>query len=181
MSYFSRLTEIVTCNVRELVRQAEDPQSAIRDIINEMQEGLAGAQRSVQTARNAEVRLEGELAQYQQQSAQWTERARDSLKAQDEAAARQHLVRKREVDDLAAALEQQFRAAKSTSEHLAMTLRALEARLAEALRCQQELGLPDPVAAPHPASGAQLHHHSVAERHSAIDAELQALRRELES
>ena len=45
MSYFSRLTDIVTCNLTELLAREADPAAALEGIIAEMQEGLAGAKR----------------------------------------------------------------------------------------------------------------------------------------
>ena len=61
MSYFSRLTDIVTCNLTQLLAQAEDPRAAISEIIQEMREGVAGAQRRVSTAVASEERLRLEL------------------------------------------------------------------------------------------------------------------------
>ena len=42
MSYFSRLTDIVTCNLTEILARETDPLAAVGEIIAEMQEGLAG-------------------------------------------------------------------------------------------------------------------------------------------
>ena len=38
MSFFSRLTDIVTCNISQLLAQAEDPQAVIAEIIREIAE-----------------------------------------------------------------------------------------------------------------------------------------------
>ena len=69
MSYFSRLTDIVTCNLTQLLNQATDARAAIAEIVTEMQEGLAGAQRSVNTAVNAEQRLKREIDEHRQSAA----------------------------------------------------------------------------------------------------------------
>ena len=55
MSYFSRLTDIVTCNIGDMLRREDDPKGAIRRIIEEMEEGLGGARRSVATATASEA------------------------------------------------------------------------------------------------------------------------------
>ncbi len=150
MSYFSRLTDIVTCNLSALLAEAADPASALREIIGEMREGLAGAQRSVATATASEARLAGEIDDHHQQAAQWDAKARGELTAGRDSEARNCLLRKREVQDLIAGLEQQHRAAKATKDHLSTMQRALEARLAEALRRQEAAGhepdVPEPSA-----------------------------------
>jgi phage shock protein A len=139
MNYFSRLTDIVTCNLNEILARESDPVAALRRIIAEMDEGLAGARRSVSTAATNEQRLRGELGELHGQVEHLTEEARESLRAGDESAARVTLVRRQEVADVIAGLEQQHKAACATRDHLNTTLRALEARLSEARRRMQEL------------------------------------------
>ena len=141
MSYFSRLTDIVTCNLTQLLNEATDPRAAIAEIISEMQEGLAGAQRSVNTAFASEQRFEKEIAEHRQSVVTWTSRAREQLASGSEQDARQSLMRKREVEDLIAGLEQQHKAATATKQHLATIQRALEARLAEAIRKRDDFGV----------------------------------------
>ena len=180
MSYFSRLTDIVTCNLTQLLNAATDPRTALSEIIAEMQEGLAGAQRSVNTAAASEQRLHGEIDEHRQSVTSWTNRAREQLAAGSEADARQSLMRKREVEDLIAGLEQQHKAAIATKQHLATIQRALEARLAEALRKRDDFGVTSETTSasngrfsvPAPLAAAD-------ERQIQIDAELEALKREL--
>lgn len=177
MSYFSRLTDIVTCNLTQLLNDAADPRAAIAEIIAEMEEGLAGAQRSVNTASASELRFQNEIAEHRQSIVTWTSRAREQLANGSEQEARQSLMRKREVEDLIAGLEQQHKAAIATKHHLATIQRALEARLAEALRKRDDFGVA-PASSPNgrfaiPAAVA------VDDRQTQIDAELEALKREL--
>ena len=47
MSYFSRLTDIVTCNLTEILSSSDDPIAAIAQVISEMEEGLGGCERCV--------------------------------------------------------------------------------------------------------------------------------------
>lgn len=179
MSFFSRLTDIVTCNLSHLLAQAEDPQAAIAEIIQEMREGLAGAQRSVNTAAASEDRLRSEIELHKSQVELWTSKAKEQLQAGNETDARQSLLRKREVEDLIAGLAQQHKAAIATREHLATMQRALEARLAEALRRQAEMGVPVREM-PSKVPAYLTTPHAVAEdRHREIDAELEALKQQL--
>ena len=139
MTYFSRLTDIVTCSLTEILSKEADPASAIRQIILEMEEGLAGAQRSVNTATASEERIHREIEEHTTQIQFWTSKAKDELQAGSEGGARLALVRKREIDDLVAGLQQQHKAATATRDHLTTMLHALEARLAEARRKRQQL------------------------------------------
>ena len=123
MNYFSRLTDIVTCNLAEMLAREPDPSVALRKIIAEMEEGLAGARRSVGTATANEERLRREIAELGGQSDQLTDEARDALRNQDESAARVALIRKQEVVDVVAGLEQQHKAACATRDHMNTTLR----------------------------------------------------------
>ena len=183
MSYFSRLTDIVTCNLSQLLHETDDPRAAIADIVREMQEGLAGAQRSVNTAANSESRLLCEIEGHRVAASSWTEKARGHLVSKSESAARECLLRKREVEDLIAGLEQQHKAAVATKEHLATMQRALEARLAEALRKQVSFSAALEEAGEAASSNTALHPANVApdDRQDQIDAELEALKREMGS
>src|SRR5277367_4457658 len=100
MSFFSRLTDIVTCNLTQLLAQAEDPHAAIAEIILEMREGVSGAQRSVNTASASEERLRLEIESHRVQVDMWTGKAKEQLVAGEEVDARQSLLRKCEVEDL---------------------------------------------------------------------------------
>lgn len=178
MSYFSRLTDIVTCNLSALLAEADDPAAALREIIAEMREGLAGAKRSVATATASEARLAGEITEHRLQSEQWDAKARSELTAGRESEARNCLLRKREVQDLIAGLEQQHRAANATKEHLSTMHRALEARLAEALRRQEAAGTAPETSE---SSGPNFTPPGVAtdDPHRRVDAELEDLKRQL--
>ena len=139
MTYFSRLTEIVTCNLNSMLAESADQSTAIREIIQEMEEGVGGARRSCQTAASNEHRLITEMDAHRTQIAFWNAKAREELGQQNDELAREALLRKREIEDLLAALQQQLQAATTTRDHLQTTLRALEARLADARRKECEL------------------------------------------
>jgi phage shock protein A len=171
MSYFSRLTDIVTCNLTKLLEEAEDPRAALQQIIEEMEEGVSGARRSMRTAESNEQRLRDELDEHRGQVAYWADKAREELKGGDEDQARLALVRKREAENLIAGLGQQLEAAISTREHLATTFRALEARLAEAVRRRSSAACSSEASeSPSPEAAVMT---------SEIDDELAALKREL--
>ena len=77
MSYFSRLTDIVTCNLSEILANESDPEAALRQIIYEMEEGRAGANRSVNTAVASQQRLSNELQEHSAQVELWMSKAKN--------------------------------------------------------------------------------------------------------
>ncbi len=191
MAYFSRLTEIVTCNLTSLLADSADPAAAIREIVREMEEGVGGARRSCQTAASNEHRLSTEMDAHRTQIAFWAAKAREELGKQNEVLAREALLRKREIEDLMAAVQQQLQAAAATREQLQTTLRALEARLADARRKEYELAAVTPLTdtevldAQPTAMGSHPRHVELEvpidkQRAAQIEDDLEALRREMQ-
>ena len=139
MSYFTRLTDIVTCNLSDLLDGESDPQVAITQIIVEIERGVASAERSMTTASSTRERLRRELDEHRERIDHWNDQARNWLKTGDERQARLSLICKSEVEDLVAGLTQQLDAAIATCDHMSTTFRALQTRLAEAGRRKQGL------------------------------------------
>ena len=186
MSFFSRLSDIISCNLNEVLQKESDPLKAIKQVISEIEEGLAGARRSVNAAGNSEKKLLGELEDHRLQIAGWGDKAREAIAQKREDLARSALLRKLELEDLLAGLEQQHAAAVATREHLTTTLRAIEARLAEARRREQSLALQMPVAETLSEQSNSGHTgfsgpKEIADRSRAdeIEKQLEALRREM--
>lgn len=188
MTYFSRLSDIVTCQLSELLNGSDNPLAAIQQIASEMEQGLSGAKRSVNAAQLAEDRIRAELEESRSQVALWMARARAELEQGEEDLARRALLRKRELEDLLAGLQQQHAAAVATREQLTTTLRAIEARMSEVRRKEQDLSQ-------NRASGAELRAAAAGNAETAlarapaspldksraaqVEADLEALRREL--
>jgi phage shock protein A len=94
-------------------------------------------------------------------------------------------MRKREVEDLVAGVAQQRDSAESTRRHLETTLRALEARLADAIRRRSSLQ-GEAAAGAQTTQGLLSGHVSSQlslndDRERQIEAELAALKRELDA
>ncbi len=176
MTFFIRLTDIVQCNLTALLQNVNDPQTMINEIILEMEEGLAGARRSVDTAAKNATRLGEEIDQLRGQVASWRAAARKALEAGKEEEARRSLARKQEAEDVAAGLEQEYAAAVATRDHLETMSRALHARLADARRKQAALA-GDPVASD--IEPSLTHEKADGPRNHAIEEELASLKREL--
>jgi phage shock protein A len=181
MSYFSRLTEIVTCNLTEVLSIESDPAAALPRIIAEMEEGLQGAMRSVGAATASADRIDKEIGEHRRQISDLTSQAKAELAAGREQDARGMLVWKREIEDVVAGLQQQHQAACNTRDHLTTTLRAVESRLADARRRLTELGAQLP-AAPRAGNGGPMGRPLAAvaaARARDVEAELESLKREM--
>lgn len=181
MSYFSRLTEIVTFNLSEVLSSEADPSAALPRIIAEMEEGLQGATRSVGAAAASADRIEKEIGEHRRQIDGLTQQAKAELSAGREQDARGMLVWKREIEDVVAGLQQQHQAAVNTRDHLTTTMRAVESRLADARRRLAEIG-------PATTSGSAITMNgpsgrplaaAAAARARDVEAELEALKREM--
>ena len=176
MPHFNRLTDIVTCNLTALLDGVADPAAVLTEIISEMKEGIAGADRCVTTAARNMKRIESEIAEQKQELARWMDEARQQLEAGEDDRARQSLFRKREVADLITALDEQHRAATATRDHLLTTLNALQARLVDAQRRLTQLHTPGPSTAVTSPSLADTDLPSTDDRRQAVEAELEELR-----
>jgi phage shock protein A len=139
MSIFSRISDIISANINALLDRAENPERMIAQIVREMEEGLAQARGYTATAIAAERRLTRELEHNRAEAQHWHERARTALNQDREDLARRALVRKKEHQALVHSLQLQHEQARATSARVRASLRALEARLAEARRKQRAL------------------------------------------
>ena len=179
MPHFSRLTDIITCSLTEILNAAADPATTLQEIIGEMNEGLAACRRNVRTSTDSGERLKREIADSETQVVDWKYRAKQNLADSNEDAARNSLRRKVEVEDLIAGLRPELDAATSASQHMLRIQKALEARHCEALRKMEELtGQPASILM---GSETAILSASAAsqKRSSAVEAELEALRREM--
>lgn len=182
MPFFNRLTDIVTCSLTSILAASDDPRAALVEIIHEMEQGIAGAQRSMKTAGDNESRIRAEIDEQRRQGEFWVNAARQQLAAGNEEQARMNLVRKHEAGSLVAGLEVQLRAASATREHLTTTYHALEARLADARRRMAALQAGELEAAINPTANTTtrpLDHSPLST--DVIDVELAALKQELEA
>lgn len=181
MPYFTRLTDIVTCSLTEILDGADDVETTLRDVIQEMEEGLSGARRSARTADANRDRLQREIEEHTAQVSEWMDRARQAVEASREDEARDALTRKVEVEDLLDGLNPELQAAEKTHEHMLRIQKALEARHSEALRRLSEI-TSAPASAPLESETAI---HAVAqsqqEKQAEVEAELAALKKQLGS
>jgi phage shock protein A len=131
---FTRIHDIITANINDLIDRVEDPERMIKQMIREMEESVARAKEGVIDAIASEKQLYKDVEHHRRQSVEWMKKAEDALQANREDLARAALMRKKEYDSILQSLEPAWESAKATSEHLKKQLRALEAKLEEAKR-----------------------------------------------
>ena len=179
MPYFTRLTDIITCSLTDILDGSDNPELTLRDVIQEMEQGLSGARRSARTADSNRTRIENDIKQHRVQITEWVNRARQSLEARREDEARDALTRKVELEDLIDGLKPEVAAASKTHEHMLRIQKALEARHSEALRRRSELTGDSRTI----QFASEVAVHTVApsqqNKRDEVEAELQALKREL--
>lgn len=139
MPYFLRLTEIITCSLSHLLDEADDKLSAIDEILREMEEGVSGARRSLNSAERNVQQIEKEIAEHESRGESLYAKAKQAIEETNETVARNLLQQRQEVTHLIAGLQQQHSSAVATRDHLRTTLRAIEARLNDARRRKSEL------------------------------------------
>lgn len=134
MSIFTRVADIITANVNDLLDRAEDPEKMVKMLVAEMEERIEETREGVARAMAGEKLLEANLQKNRQASAEWQAKAESALARGDEGVARQCLQRKKEYDAIAHSLQPQWESARRTSDTLRSDFRRLEEKLDETRR-----------------------------------------------
>ena len=181
MPHFSRLTDIVTCSLTEILEASDDPATTLREVVEEMEEGLTSARRVARTSGSNRDRLQKEIAAHTTQLNDWLTKAKAALSNGDESAARDALTRKVEIEDLIEGLTPELEAANKTWQNMLRIQKALEARHAEAIRRMTELTGETPSVRLESETAVHAITQSQQEKSTEVEAELQALRKQLGS
>lgn len=134
MGIFKRLSDIITANMSDMLERAEDPEKMIGQVVGEMEEAVAVARRNTAQAIAEQKRLDKELGTNRRLRDEWRRKACESLQQDQESQARRALMRKNEHQSVIDSLDQQDEAVRVSCEALKRTLKALEAKLADARR-----------------------------------------------
>ena len=134
MGIFTRVSDIVSANLNDIVERFESPETMLRQAIREMDAAIARTMEATARAIADERLLEHELARHREQSAELHGCARAAVARGDESAARRSLGRRQEQEKLAAALDDQLVKVRSTTGKVRRQLDAMRARRTEAHR-----------------------------------------------
>ncbi|MEW6356277.1 MAG: PspA/IM30 family protein [Planctomycetota bacterium] len=141
MGFFSRLSDIVSANINDLLDRMENPQKMMKQLIREMEEAVEDAKGAAIKALADERRIEREIAGQKKKIEEWQTKAEEAVKADRDDLARRALELKKDSEDILAALLPEVEAAKETSAAMKRQLKALQAKLQEAKRKQATLGV----------------------------------------
>ena len=132
MSIFSRTRDIIAANVIDLVERSDDPAKTIRVVILEMEETLVEVRASAARSIADQKERRRQVAQLGQMQASWAERAELALSKGREDLARQALVEREKLTDLAAQLDGEVAEIDAALRASEADIAKLQAKLREA-------------------------------------------------
>ena len=139
MGFFSRVSDMVTANISDLLDRMENPEKMMKQLVREMEAAVAKTKDEVVKAVAHERRVEKEIAAHRRKIDQWQARAVEAVdKARDDLA-RKALELKIESQDILAALEGELEAARAAGAAMKTQMRAIQAKTQEARRKQASL------------------------------------------
>lgn len=139
MSVLNRITTIIRANVNEALERAEDPEVMLDQILRDMYDGIREAREQVVSAVAQQKLVERDLEQARELSRKWRKNAELAVAQGDENLARECLIRKRDYDNNAQALETMLAAQAPVAAKLKSELSLLESRYADLRRDRDAL------------------------------------------
>jgi phage shock protein A len=134
MGIFARLATLIKSNLNDLISRSEDPEKMLNQVIIDMANQLIEAKKQVAVSIADEKRLAKQAEQEAANAAEWERRAMLAVKAGDDGLAKEALARKKEHDDLAGTLKDQWQKQKNAVEQLKTALKMLNNKIEEAKR-----------------------------------------------
>jgi phage shock protein A len=134
MGIFSRLAQLIKSNLNDLISKSEDPEKMLNQVVLDMSNQLTEAKKQVAVSIADEKRLAKQVEQEAANSAEWERRAMMALRAGNEELAKEALARKKEHDQLAVTLRDQWGKQKAAVDQLKKALRLLNDKIEEAKR-----------------------------------------------
>ncbi len=139
MGMFSRMSDIVQANVNAILDKAEDPVKMVKLLIQEMEETLVELRGAAAVHLAEKRQIEGQLREYQTQTANWTEKAQVALQKDREDLARLALSEKQKAQQKQQAIHQELAVVDESLNKLKSDTERLQNKLFEAKTKQQSL------------------------------------------
>ncbi|MBM3500595.1 MAG: PspA/IM30 family protein [Armatimonadetes bacterium] len=139
MGLLERIKALVKANVNEVLRQAEDPEQALDNLIRTMEEDLAEARAGVAAAARDERKLRDTHEQSRQEAATMLKRAEQAVAVGNDELAREALRRRRKGVGTAEAVREQWETESRTLAELRANLAVLEAKIEQVRRKREAL------------------------------------------
>jgi phage shock protein A len=134
MGIFSRMSDIISANINDMVDGIEDPEKLLKQAVREMENTIEQAKESTAKTMAGQQMLKRELEKNRQQAKLWTSRAETAVADSNDDLARKAIARKQEHEKLVVALEDEIAESEQTIQRLRHQLSAMNAKLAEAKR-----------------------------------------------
>ncbi|MGD0675226.1 MAG: PspA/IM30 family protein [Polyangiaceae bacterium] len=134
MGIFSRLAQLIRSNLNDLISRSEDPEKMLNQVVLDMNNQLVEAKKQVAASIADEKRLAKQFEQEAANAQEWERRAMMALRAGNEVLAKEALARKREYDEIAKTLQDQWTKQKTAVDQLKTALRLLNDKIEEAKR-----------------------------------------------
>ncbi len=134
MGLFTRMGDIISANLNEMVDKYEDPEKMLKQAVGEMESAIRTAMDGAAKVIANEKLISKQMTEQQSEIEHWWQKAETAVRNGDEDVARHALVRKREHEKLQAALTDQFTTARASSQKLRRQIDAMRVRLDEAKR-----------------------------------------------
>ena len=136
MGFFSRVSDIISANLNDLLERMEDPVKMMKQLIREMEQAVEATREQLLQAVTNERRIDKEIAAYQGRISEWHAKAVEAIRKDRDDLARKALALKKESQAILAALESELPKAKAASADIRTQLHGLQAKLMEAKREQ---------------------------------------------
>lgn len=134
MGIFSRISDIISANLNDMIEGMEDPEKMLRQAVREMETTIDQAKESTAKTIAGQKMVKRELEKNRQQVGVWAGRAETAVADGNDDLARKAIARKQEHEKLVAALEDEIAEADQTIQRLRRQLSGMQAKLAEAKR-----------------------------------------------
>jgi len=134
MGIFARLATLIKSNLNDLISKSEDPEKMLNQVVVDMGNQLIEAKKQVAVAIADEKRLAKQAEQEAAHAAEWERKAMLAIKSGDDNLAKEALSRKKEHDQLAVTLKDQWQKQKQAVDQLKTALRMLNNKIEEAKR-----------------------------------------------
>ena len=132
MSIFERVSDLVRANINDLIDRAENPEKMVKQIIIDMEDQLRKATQGLGTAMGSLNQVKSQLANAQEQSAQWESKAKACLVQGNEELAKQALENKVKQDKMVAQYQEMVASMEKQVNEIKSQVDTLKQRLEEA-------------------------------------------------
>ena len=132
MSILKRIQSILAGNINDLLDKVEDPETAVNQMIRDMEEAMSEMRKNTASAIATAKMTEKKLAKAGKEQQLWQQNAETALKSGDEELAKKAILKRKTVDNSIEILEGQLEDARNIAEKLKEELKFLEAKLSEA-------------------------------------------------